>query len=171
MAKVLFTSDLHLGHKNIGKWRHFARDKHENTAVIAEKWFSSVNKRDTVFVLGDAVFTEEALLEFKHFPGRKILVRGNHDYLSTKDYLTVFEEVHGITRYRTKHGVNAWLTHAPIHPEELRGKINIHGHVHYNPIKDKRYINVCCDYLLQETGDIFMTLSQLREKLNGEVVT
>ena len=44
-----------------------------------------------------------------------------------------------------------WLSHAPIHPCELRGKRNIHGHVHQNHVmdehhkRDNRYINVCVE--------------------------
>ena len=38
-----------------------------------------------------------------------------------------------------------WLSHCPVHPNELRHKKNIHGHVHNKTVDDDRYINVCCD--------------------------
>lgn len=38
-----------------------------------------------------------------------------------------------------------WLTHPPMHPAELRGKPNIHGHVHFATVPDNDYINVCCE--------------------------
>lgn len=38
-----------------------------------------------------------------------------------------------------------WLTHPPIHPAELRGKINIHGHVHNATVPDDNYINVSAE--------------------------
>jgi calcineurin-like phosphoesterase family protein len=38
-----------------------------------------------------------------------------------------------------------WLTHAPIHPDELRGKMNVHGHVHTKTLADNRYFNVSCE--------------------------
>lgn len=41
---------------------------------------------------------------------------------------------------------NLWLTHAPIHPDELRGKKNVHGHCHGHILNDKRYINVCVEH-------------------------
>jgi calcineurin-like phosphoesterase family protein len=44
--------------------------------------------------------------------------------------------VAGIIKYK-----GFWLSHAPIHPEELRGKPNIHGHVHTNTLNDSRYFN------------------------------
>jgi calcineurin-like phosphoesterase family protein len=95
-----------------------------------------------VWVLGDAAFTVDGLESFRALPGRKILVRGNHDELPVQMYLSVFEEVYGITRYK-----KSWLTHAPIHPDELRGKSNIHGHVHLNTIPDARYVNVSAEVI------------------------
>jgi calcineurin-like phosphoesterase family protein len=167
MSKVMFTSDLHLGHKNIGGFRHFCDSSEENTAVISEHWFSEVGSRDTIYILGDAAFNEQGLEDLKALPGNKILILGNHDTMKGHEYLSAVREVHGIVYRRWKMGPKVWLSHAPIHPDELRGRYNIHGHVHYNSIKDERYINVCCDYLLQETGSIFMTLPALRERLLG----
>ena len=43
------------------------------------------------------------------------------------------------------------MSHAPIHPNELRGRFNLHGHVHQNSITlpdgslDDRYINCCVE--------------------------
>ena len=72
--------------------------------------------------------------------GNKNLVLGNHD-VDAKFFSPYFSKVCGFARYK-----GAWLSHAPIHPEELRGKINIHGHTHYHCIlDDSRYINVCCE--------------------------
>lgn len=43
---------------------------------------------------------------------------------------------------QTGGGKKFWLSHCPLHPEELRGRLNIHGHVHTNSVRDQRYINV-----------------------------
>ena len=53
-----------------------------------------------------------------------------------------FDEVYGFHKYK-----EFWLSHCPIHPQELRGKYNIHGHVHHNNIPDKNYFNVCIEAL------------------------
>jgi calcineurin-like phosphoesterase family protein len=43
----------------------------------------------------------------------------------------------------------------------LRGKKNVHGHVHYKTIPDDRYLNVCCENInftpisLEEVNEIF----------------
>jgi calcineurin-like phosphoesterase family protein len=90
--------------------------------------------------------TEEGFESLKELNGVKRLVRGNHDEFKVEKYLQVFEDVLGITTYK-----GYWVSHAPIHPVELRGKRNIHGHVHGNTIKDNeggvdnRYINVCIE--------------------------
>jgi len=134
--------DLHFGHKNIQKFRKdmgFANEL-EHRHYVMEQWNKTVTKRDKVYVLGDACFTMEAIEDIGNLNGTKILIRGNHDNLNTSDYLKVFKEVEGIVRYK-----HAWLTHAPIHPDELRGKVNIHGHVHCASIDDNRYENVCLE--------------------------
>jgi calcineurin-like phosphoesterase family protein len=48
--------------------------------------------------------------------GRKILIRGNHDNFKIGEYLKHFEDVQGICKYK-----GFWVSHAPIHPAELRG--------------------------------------------------
>lgn len=140
MSVVYMIGDLHFGHKNIANYRKgFASEEHHREHLSAQ-WSSIVKKRDVVWVLGDAAFTSEGLASIRLLPGRKILVRGNHDLLSTAEYLSVFEEVYGIIRYK-----KVWLSHAPIHPDELRGRRNIHGHVHNATIQDARYVNVSAE--------------------------
>ena len=152
MSNVYFISDLHFGHKNImnfaGQYRH-GEDFIENIHSIVEMWNLVVNKKDKVYVLGDVCFDEFWLGTMHELNGRKVLIRGNHDdRIATETFLKYFDSVEGIVKYK-----NHWLTHAPIHPCELRGKNNIHGHVHQNSVMksgidtraDERYINVCVE--------------------------
>lgn len=153
MSRVLFISDLHIGHKNI---LNFSGGLRQGTTIEEhDKWLlnsisSAVTKRDILYILGDLTWTEEEGLErIGQLPGRKFLVRGNHDErFNAADLLSVFDDVFGLVKYK-----GAWLSHAPIHPDELRGKINIHGHVHNNSIRngdsgvDHRYVNVCVEAL------------------------
>jgi calcineurin-like phosphoesterase family protein len=69
-------------------------------------------------------------------------VLGNHDIFPISEYQKYFTKIHGLTKYK-----GFWLSHAPIHSEELRGKINIHGHVHNKIIVDPRYRSVCVEAL------------------------
>jgi len=76
-----FTSDHHLGHRNIVTLAHrpFA-DVDEMDAALVRSWNERVGKDDVVYHLGDLVFKArdpEVLLASLH--GRIRLVRGNHE--------------------------------------------------------------------------------------------
>lgn len=144
MSKKYVISDLHLGHKNIIKFSGALRggaNVEEHDLWIMDQWNSVVTKHDLVYVLGDVAMNRESLEKVKRLKGNKLLVRGNHDVYNTKIYLEYFQEVWGFLHHK---GV-FWMSHAPIHPQELRGKFNLHGHVHQNSIPDDRYINCCVD--------------------------
>ena len=158
---VYFCSDLHFGHKNIQKFRLFVENQQHNEQLTLDAWKSKVTKRDNVYVLGDAAFTMEAIDLFKNLPGRKFLIRGNHDLCDTAAYLKVFAEVYGLLKYK-----EFWLSHAPIHPDELRGKVNLHGHVHYASVPDSRYFNCCVENLVATFQSPLVELDQLRKHLH-----
>ena len=165
---VYFLGDPHLGHKNIGNFRKFVTDSQHNTNLITADWKKYVNKRGIVYIFGDAAFTLEALDHISWLPGRKILIKGNHDdTVSTAAQLNVFEEIHGMLKYK-----GMWLTHAPMHPDELRGKANVHGHVHNYSIKrrnwygkkviDTRYLNMCPDVIYPKYGKCILSLEEVK---------
>lgn len=164
MSRVYLCSDLHLGHKNIHKFRcvekgfelNFANEK-EHREWILYHLNHKTNKRDVVYMLGDIAFNEEALLDLKKIPCRKILVKGNHCVDSPLEN-EVFEKVLGLTRYR-----GVWLSHAPIHPVELRGKPNFHGHVHYCTLKDSRYQNCCIEEFMKIFNKPIVSFEEVRQ--------
>lgn len=158
---VWFCSDLHFGHKNIHNYRKFTNSEAHNRQMIKDDWNVLVSKRDDVYVLGDAVFTMETIKDIHELPGRKFLVRGNHDTLDTSAYLKVFAQVYGLLKYK-----EFWLSHAPIHPQELRGRINLHGHVHYNSVKDSNYFNCCVENIFQLKGRCLIILDEIRKIVN-----
>lgn len=167
MSQIWICSDLHLGHRNIHNLRKGLDSAEDNTLLIVQDWKSKVRERDIVWVLGDAAFTEEAIDIIAALPGTKFLVRGNHDVLPTTSYQRAFSEIYGIIK---KWGY--WLSHAPIHPDELRGKINVHGHVHYATIKtdegytDWRYFNACVENATYQFKSPLFSLDQLRRHLD-----
>jgi len=161
---VWFISDPHLGHKNIPKYRPWVSSVEDNTNKIVNLWHTTVRKNDMVYVLGDAAFDDQSLEMLGNLKGRKILIKGNHDdFVSTKLQSQVFEEIHGIIKYKAM-----WLSHAPIHPAELRGKCNAHGHVHAKSVRtwygslDKRYHNTCVDVIYPKTGNVFVNLETIK---------
>lgn len=159
---INFCADPHLGHKNIANFRHFVKSSEDNTAQFLAEANKKLHKRSITYFLGDVAFDNDSLGIIDRLQGRKILVKGNHDdSTSTKFQALVFDEIYGLFKYK-----KFWLSHAPIHPAELRGKVNLHGHVHNATVRrfgfiDRRYMNLCPDV----TGQYFMSLDEVRSKL------
>lgn len=146
MTKLIISSDLHLGHKNVLRFRgdDFGCIE-EHNEVIFDNLASSVTKRDSLFLLGDVAFTPEWLLRIASIRcAKKTLILGNHDTdqkVSFEDLTFTFDAIHSLHSRR-----NVWFTHCPIHPEQMRGRVlNIHGHTHTKIIDDNRYFNACVD--------------------------
>ena len=145
MNNIFFISDLHFGHKNLIHWRMpgVFKDIEEHDEWLIEQINSVVTQRDVLWILGDIAWNSQALKKVSKLQGSKHLILGNHDTLAITRYLEVCNAIRpGLFRYK-----NFWLSHAPVHPEELRGIKNIHGHVHSNSIKNDMYINVCVEAL------------------------
>lgn len=149
MSSVFFISDLHLGHKNICKFRKQFDSVEDHDNFVKDKLLSTVNKRSKLYLLGDIAFTSEAgdwvVSELLEYCPNTTIVLGNHCTSEGRDniikYVQAGIKVHALTTYK-----DAWLTHCPIHPDELRKKtMVIHGHVHGNIINDKRYFDVSCE--------------------------
>lgn len=147
---IRFISDLHLGHKNILNFcpNRGGTDVQSHNEWLVHQWNSVVEKRDHIYVLGDICFHGDDLKYLRQMRGQKTMIWGNHDKFSLPTYQEYFHQVKGFMK---KHGF--WISHSPIHPRELRGKKNIHGHVHQHHILtadgdiDPNYINVCVDAL------------------------
>lgn len=159
MANVWFTSDLHLGHKNIAHYRNLFESEEHHRNVVKENYHKVVTKRDKVFFLGDIAFTQETLEDVGTWVAeKKVLIMGNHctDHVSTKEIVKHFDEVYSLKKYK-----EFWLSHAPLHPQELRGKFNVHGHMHFDTVDDPRYLNVC----LEHTDYTPINLNEVRKRL------
>ena len=166
MSCVFMTSDWHLAHKRAYTWSGSFSSQEEREKHILDMYRMTVSKRDIVWFLGDIAFDLSSLAYVDGLPGDKRLILGNHctdkfsKQVQLKDLQRVFSQIHGMHQYK-----HSWLTHAPVHPCELRGKLNIHGHTHQHSVPkdpaiptgrehpavtehDDRYVNVC----LENTG-------------------
>lgn len=157
-AKIYYIADLHFGHANILSFSPEYRggsniDEHDEWLI--QQWNSVVRKRDSVYVLGDVAFSREGLAKCGRLAGDKKLIMGNHDKYPAASYLDYFRGLSGVMKHR-----GFWLSHAPIHPEELRGIRNIHGHVHSKTIDDHRYINVS----VEAVGGLPLCLDEILER-------
>lgn len=144
LSNIWFTSDLHIGHGGAAHHRGFASQEEHDWTIITNLQ-RVVHKRDKLFILGDVVWNNRSLKLLSEIPGIKELIIGNHDTLSTPEYLRYFTKVHGFRSYR-----EFWLSHCPIHPQEIyRKRGNIHGHLHNGaPTQNlgHPYFNVNTDY-------------------------
>lgn len=162
MSKVFYTSDWHIGHPGIHtKFRTQFTSEREHDDTIIDNYLATVTKRDVVYFLGDICFKQYSLDIIRALPGDKRLVLGNHENqfgeFRTVELWDVFNNVHGLHSRK-----GCWLSHAPLHPDELRGKFNIHGHTHNVTLQDPRYVNVSlenCNYFPVDFTEIKAALA------------
>jgi calcineurin-like phosphoesterase family protein len=145
MTKLWVSSDLHLGHKNVLRFRDEFSSQQEHNETIFENLATAVNKRDSLYLLGDVAFDYYWLNRLKEIRcAKKTLILGNHDTdqrVDIRKLANVFNSIHSLHSRR-----NTWFSHCPIHESQFRGKtLNIHGHVHTKTLPDKRYFNACVD--------------------------
>lgn len=127
MENIWLTTDWHLYSK---EWndQHPHRSK-ANLERLAANFNSTIGEHDLLIHLGDICDPESADYEtmkkiISSIPGRKILVRGNHDTEKDPYYIGLgFDDVVDVLVIH-----NMIFTHKPIQvaPDEL----NIHGHLH-----------------------------------------
>ena len=146
-----FTSDLHLGHRAIAKYRPSLGSAEEQSEYWIQK-IESLGKRDILFVLGDSIFDnkdyENQIHRLRNARCRIKVIMGNHDTTKLYEEITkrkdngfpsAIEVQLPFFSYK-----NIWLSHCPIHPSELRNRLgNIHGHLHNAILDDERYFDVC----------------------------
>lgn len=141
-----FTSDWHLGHRVITKYRsQFKTIEEHDNAIFAEA--EKLTKRDIIFVIGDFLFDcddfEYYLERISKLSCRIKLIMGNHDSLKLYSQTIAKNIEIQLPLFTYK---SFWISHCPIHPDELRNRIgNIHGHLHNATLDDNRYFDVGLD--------------------------
>ena len=161
---VFFTSDLHLGHKNVIKYsnRPFA-DVETMNRILLENINKTVGPNDTLFILGDFIFgkpkqainaLDQIVCQNRH------LIIGNHDedVLESKEFRDCFTSIHDYLEIKVKdssleRGVQKIaLFHYPILEWVAghKGSWMLHGHTHGNltipdQLKNKRILDVGVD--------------------------
>lgn len=83
---IFVIADLHLSFKNPKPMNIFGDNWENHEQKIKDNWIKQVTDNDLVILPGDfswAMNLEDAYLDFKYLnelPGRKLLLKGNHDY-------------------------------------------------------------------------------------------
>lgn len=143
MSLVYLVGDTHFGHKGVTRFRPMFSSDQDHDLTILENINSVVNKRDTLWMLGDIAFNNEAIKLLGEIRTKNInVILGNHDLKDKMLWVRYANNVFGaIKRNRM------WWTHIPIHPQELRGIPNVHGHCHNKPIDDPWYFCVSLEQI------------------------
>ena len=154
-----FISDLHLGHKRIICFeRTDCKTIEEHDDKVIETINSKIKATDTLYVLGDV----GDLSRIPEIKGRKILLKGNHDKRSDKEYKGYFAEVIDYPFYITN---RIFLSHYP-HPVEDH-VLNVHGHLHGAIVDKKNYLNVSA-YLVNYMPVSIKELQKITSELPQE---
>jgi calcineurin-like phosphoesterase family protein len=138
-------SDTHFSHNPIIDYAGRPKD-HED--LMYERWRETVKPNDFVLHLGDVVFGNGRVFPetFAKLPGKKFLVKGNHDKRKRKFYRRAgFWILEPFTSE-----FEGYKVHFSHHPQPRMVKrnpntLNVHGHTHENIQPDKRLINVCVE--------------------------
>ncbi len=83
---IYIIGDLHLSFKEEKPMSIFGKNWEGHSKKIKEDWIKKVKEQDTVFLAGDfswATYLEDTYEDFYYLnalPGKKILLKGNHDY-------------------------------------------------------------------------------------------
>lgn len=167
---IYYTSDLHLGHRNILKMeaKDFERLEDRESLIISN-WNSKVKQSDTVYILGDMFYGrhlnyKEVLSRLK---GKKVLVKGNHDQWieNNKELEKLFEEVCDYKMIQDE-GRKVILFHYPIAEWNHKhyNSYHLYGHVHERRSKTTEYMDLlknCYNVCIQVHDYYPVTLDEL----------
>lgn len=146
--KIWFTSDLHLGHRNVIRFcdRPFTDEKEMGRRLI-QNWNDTVGDNDIVFVLGDTFwFNDSHSIKrvLSQLKGKDIyILPGNHDdfesyhrVVDPRIHLCVDIVVVWFTE-ESKPKREVWLSHYPMMtwPHRENGTHQFFGHIHSQPDK------------------------------------
>lgn len=116
-------SDTHFGHDRLVE---LAGRPADFTARIVTNWKRLVKPADLVLHLGDVAFETEGLTALiASLPGRKIVVRGNHDNRPAWLMHRGFDFGCDYFVYR-----RVAFSHKPLVPIPYGAAFNVHGHFH-----------------------------------------
>lgn len=144
-------SDTHFKHANIVKYCNRPLNHNE---VISDNWHRIVGADDPVLHLGDLMiwYKDDLIKEAKEIaidlPGKKQIIRGNHDKLSKSEFAALgFEEIDEFIQ--EFNGKRVLFSH---YPDTERGHLwdlNIHGHIHNNREEkwSNKHINVSIEVM------------------------
>ena len=145
MKNIFLIADTHFGDQKLCDMQFFNGEKYrpwdksyDMDEALISKWNEIVGKNDIVYHLGDVAVQKEKLKLLGKCNGEKILIRGNKDNFGLINYVPYFSDIKGI------HVIDKFiLSHVPLFHACIKdGRVNVHGHLHRQEIKNNKYLNV-----------------------------
>lgn len=163
---IHFTADTHFGHSNIIKYcnRPFSNIEEHDQCLI-DNWNRVVGKKDTVYHLGDFIFSREHIANhlLSQLQGQIILIKGNHDpgHLFRSPRFQAVKDVHIVRHQRQK----IFLSHYAHRTWQFinQGAWHLFGHSHGNLPSHGKSFDVgvdCWDYTP-------VSFDQVKEKMEN----
>lgn len=148
LPKTWLTTDTHFNHEMLSERGYRPSDFNER---IISAWKRLVLPEDTIYHLGDVILKRQSELTgiLSDLPGRKILIRGNHDRESDGWYIRAGFVC--VVQAALVGGV--YLTHAPQVTLPDGAIINVHGHLHGNGNGHRPSGDAKCKLLALEDTD------------------
>lgn len=133
---ILYTSDLHFGHKNVIHFDHRPfLDVDEMDRFLIQMWNHRVSKADHVYIVGDLCYrnTQPEEWYLRQLQGHKHLIVGNHDnnLLNNEAALSYLESVDQML-YFNDNGRYVHICHYPMADwnHMHSGSYHVFGHIH-----------------------------------------
>jgi calcineurin-like phosphoesterase family protein len=123
--KTWLISDTHFNHQNIAT---YCQRPDNFTELIVRNWQNKVQPDDMVIHVGDVFIGKPDGWRqiYPQLPGRKVLVRGNHDKHPSLWYMENGFDI-AVDAMIFRH---TWITHRPAQSLPKHTYLNIHGHLH-----------------------------------------
>ncbi len=174
MNNIFLITDTHFNHPKIGEYCNRPEGWEKQ---IIQNWKMTVRPEDIVIHLGDVMLCDhkEYKTTFKplitSLPGKKFLVKGNHDKQSDRWYMD-----NGFDFCCDRFVMKGVLySHTPAPVEEMGADIrfNIHGHTHNkNPLwkepliryEERRYLLILenCKYKPVKLGRLLQAMEEMQ---------
>lgn len=133
---IFFTSDTHFYHDRVIEYsnRPFSSTEEMNEEMI-KRWNNKVGPRDIVFHCGDFAFgrAEQITNLIKRLNGQIHLIKGNHDYKTSRSVFSNFASVREMREIRIDtHKIFLCHYAMAIWPSWHHGAWHLFGHSHGN---------------------------------------